>query len=199
MKSWDLRYFLSPKLIESVHGRVDSISLERNILDATGGSVTAVGTGQLVNFPAQLVFKSVGYISHKIEGMEDIGVVFDTTKHIVPNKNGRVTTLDGFVPGVYASGWVKNGPVGVIATTMYDAFETADALTADWLEGQSFLNETTPGAKPGWSALKHLSRKRAISWSGWKQIEEIEIRRGRSSGKPRDKFTSIDEMLQQVS
>ena len=32
---------------------------------------------------------------------------------------------------LYCSGWVKRGPVGVILTTMNDAFETADNIAAD--------------------------------------------------------------------
>lgn len=37
--------------------------------------------------------------------------------------------------GLYCSGWVKRGPVGVIANTMSDAFETADSILADLKSG----------------------------------------------------------------
>lgn len=40
---------------------------------------------------------------------------------VVPNKHGRVEGS----PGLYASGWIKTGPTGVIATTMNNGFETA--------------------------------------------------------------------------
>lgn len=32
---------------------------------------------------------------------------------------------------VFAAGWIKNGPIGVILTTMMDAQATADAILAD--------------------------------------------------------------------
>jgi len=40
---------------------------------------------------------------------------------------GRVTGVDG----LYCSGWIKTGPVGVIASTMTAAFETSASILAD--------------------------------------------------------------------
>lgn len=37
--------------------------------------------------------------------------------------------------GLYCSGWVKRGPVGVLATTMNDAFETGKIIVEDLLSG----------------------------------------------------------------
>lgn len=37
--------------------------------------------------------------------------------------------------GLYCSGWVKTGPVGVILTTMSNAFETAEAIVDDYKQG----------------------------------------------------------------
>ena len=40
------------------------------------------------------------------------------------------------IAGMYCSGWVKRGPVGVIVTTMNDAFETAEVIANDISEGE---------------------------------------------------------------
>ena len=37
--------------------------------------------------------------------------------------------------GLYCSGWVKTGPVGVILTTMNKAYETAEAIHEDFVNG----------------------------------------------------------------
>ena len=37
--------------------------------------------------------------------------------------------------GLYCSGWVKTGPVGVILTTMNKAFETAESILDDFETG----------------------------------------------------------------
>ena len=39
--------------------------------------------------------------------------------------------------GLYCSGWVRNGPVGVIATTMNDAFQTGQLVVEDLKAGES--------------------------------------------------------------
>ena len=38
--------------------------------------------------------------------------------------------------GLYCSGWVRNGPVGVIATTMNDAFQTGELVVKDLKSGE---------------------------------------------------------------
>ena len=43
--------------------------------------------------------------------------------------------LTSILLGLYCSGWVKTGPVGVIATTMNNAFETAEAILEDYKNG----------------------------------------------------------------
>ena len=48
--------------------------------------------------------------------------------------------LQCYITGVYCSGWVKRGPVGVIATTMNDAFETAHTVISDIKAGQIRAN-----------------------------------------------------------
>jgi len=44
-----------------------------------------------------------------------------------------------FPAGLYCSGWVKNGPVGVIATTMNDAFHTGQLVVQDLKSGEGPL------------------------------------------------------------
>ena len=41
--------------------------------------------------------------------------------------------------GLYCSGWVKTGPVGVILTTMNKAFETAEVIYEDFTKGKSII------------------------------------------------------------
>lgn len=70
------------------------------------------------------MFRSIGYKSVGVPGLP-----FNDTTGTVPHLQGRVMLNDDQVmPGVYVSGWLKTGPVGVIASTMYDAYQTADCL-----------------------------------------------------------------------
>ena len=48
------------------------------------------------------------------------------------------------------------------------------------------------------SAAETLVRQRQpnyFSYADWKKLDEIETERGRAEGRPRVKFTSVDEML----
>ena len=55
---------------------------------------------------------------------------------MLPNDRGRVHTPDGEpLPGVYAVGWIKRGPTGILGTNKRDAEETVAGLVADLRAG----------------------------------------------------------------
>lgn len=145
-----------------------------------------------------IAFRSIGYKSEAIDGMEDLGIDFDNVRGIIPNDScGRITSLspDGTgIPGMYCSGWVKRGPAGVIANTMEDAFATAEAIAKDWEDKQPFM-----AGVQGWDTLKEEARQRglsSVSWADWKKINAAEMERGKAIGKPREKFASVQDMLE---
>ncbi|PNS21046.1 NADPH:adrenodoxin oxidoreductase, mitochondrial [Sphaceloma murrayae] len=159
-----------------------------------------------VSFEAGLAFRSVGYKSEPLDGLSDVGVPFDEKVGIIPNDlYGRVISPSkgpgelsaGHVPGMYAAGWVKRGPTGVIASTMEDAFISADVIRQDWIEGAKFL-QSKDGQALGWEAVQEEAKSRgirSISWQDWTRIDEAEKARGRARGKEREKFRGVDEML----
>ncbi|KAI7661175.1 hypothetical protein KC322_g17381, partial [Hortaea werneckii] len=162
---------------------------------------------------AHLAFRSVGYQSAPLDGMEDIGIPFDAARGIIPNDRwGRIISPSegpggpltaGHVPGMYCAGWVKRGPTGVIASTMDDAFTTGDIIAKDWEEGVKFIpeensGEAEAGSRGGWKAVKREIQKRGIrsvSWYDWTKIDAEERRRGALRGKEREKIRSVSEML----
>ena len=81
------------------------------------------------------MYRAVGYYSSPIPGLP-----FDERAGVVPNVEGRViegdTTKDEaapVIPGVYATGWIKRGPVGLIGSTKSDAQQTISHLVEDGL------------------------------------------------------------------
>lgn len=81
--------------------------------------------------------------------------------------------------------------------TTSDAFETAQRLCAD-LSGTDTDETVASREKPGSrEIMKKLNARnvRVVDKAGWARIDSAEKRRGRESGKPREKFRSIDEML----
>ncbi|GJN91786.1 hypothetical protein Rhopal_004809-T1 [Rhodotorula paludigena] len=149
-------------------------------------SYSARATASTSLSPTSVLFKSVGYRSIGLPGLP-----FDARRGIVLNDQGRVVTPAGErVAGLYTSGWLARGPTGVIATTMFDAFATADLVAAD-LAAQGGQEE----ARGDVPIEKLRGDRRVVSWEDWEVLDRIERERGRVKGKLREKITSIEEML----
>ncbi|MBI5415404.1 MAG: FAD-dependent oxidoreductase [Candidatus Omnitrophica bacterium] len=169
---------------------VEKVILEENELIGEPGKQTARGTGKTEELACDLFFRSVGYRGVPIEG-----VPFDERRGVIPNKEGRVVRGEQIVPGLYAAGWIKRGPTGVIGTNKADSEETARHI----LEDISGLAQPVPGCgQPGTGLLlERLKKKniRVVSFADWKKIDAEEIKRGKAVGKPREKFVAAADML----
>jgi len=173
-----IRFFQGPVEIRGSQG-VEAIVLEKNRLTGPPGGQKAVGTGELEVLPCGIVFRSIGY-----RGVPIPGIPFDEQRGIVPNDRGRVE------PGLYAVGWIKRGPSGLIGTNKKDSEETVGRLLEDLPQ--------LPRAQAENQDLRELLAQRGVrvvTFSDWRKIDEAEVERGRLLGKPRDNFTSIEQML----
>jgi ferredoxin--NADP+ reductase len=184
-----LRFLLSPLELEG-ETRIERVVLGRNRLIPDGnGDVRAELTGEREIIPAGLVFRSVGYLGTGIPGTP-----FDPKRGVMPNERGRILTAPGQVsPGEYAVGWIKRGPSGVIGTNKPDAVETTELLLEDFQTGH--LNAP---AEPDREALERrlaAGNVRVVSWADWQRLDELEKRNGARDGRPRRKFTRVEEML----
>ncbi len=187
-----LRFLVSPvELIGEAGGRVTSMRITRNRLVAgRGGKLRAEPTGETEVLDVGLVFRSVGY-----RGVEIAGVPFHDGWGIVPNEAGRITCEDGSgsLAGLYVSGWIKRGPSGVIGTNKPDAGETVASMMEDLESGAV---PSPPEPDPG-AALRLVQERQPdyVSYESWKLLDELEVAKGRESGRPRVKYATVEEML----
>ena len=215
-RSWALDFMLSPISFNSSgnpNDQLSSLTFAKTQFQGADFSDSAAKvslTTDQVSLPASLAFRSIGYKSQAISGMDEMGIPFDDRLGIIPNDPcGRVLSSSlgpgnltaAHIPGMYCAGWVKRGPTGVIATTMEDAFQTAEVIASDWESKAVFLNtaqDESPNRR-GWDALKnHVKAKglRAVSWEDWQKIDAAEKSQGGRRGKEREKFTTVKEMLE---
>lgn len=164
--------------------RVAGLRTERTELQGDG---SVRGTGEYVDWPVQAVYRAVGYRSTHL-----VDLPFDHAAGVMPNDAGRVLDLDGVaLPGVYATGWVKRGPIGLIGHTKSDAAETVSSLLAD-LEGLAPAGSPHPSA-----ILDHLTAggSQPTVWEEWERLDAHEISLGEAAGRERIKVVDRQEML----
>ena len=187
-----LRFLVSPvELIGNATGHVVALRMVKNELHATpAGTLQPRPTDQFEELPVGLVFRSVGY-----KGVPLPAVPFNESWGVILNEKGRVLEPDTRQPllGEYAAGWIKRGPTGVIGTNKPDAAETVTCMLEDLAHGVVL----TP-SHAGVAAAEALIRQRQpnyISYADWLRLNELEVARGRAAGRPRVKFTRVEEML----
>ena len=176
-----LHFFSSPVEVLGVDGKVSAMKIERTELDGKGG---VVGTGVFREFPVQAVYRAVGYF-----GSELPEIPFDSKYGIIPNEGGRVSD------GVYATGWIKRGPVGLIGHTKSDALETITNLIGD---KATWWKPTAPEE----SAVVELLESRGVDyvgWPAWLKIDAHEVALGAAEGRERVKLVEREDFLRVAS
>ncbi|KAJ2811041.1 NADPH-adrenodoxin reductase, partial [Coemansia furcata] len=156
-----------------------------NRLEGPVDAARAVETGEFVDVPCGLILRSIGYASTPLDGAP-----FDGRRKIIPNIAGRATDNGELVPGLYATGWVKHWPVGIIATTLQDAYQMADAVSMNRVRAQGQSREVIDQMLGESGVLSSC-----VTTAQWKRLEAFEAEASQSTGKPREKLTNIEHML----
>ena len=183
------RFLESPVELKGAD-KLESVVLEKNKLAGeVPFKLKARGTGERTEMPCGLLFRSIGY-----NGVAIPGVPFHESWGIIPSDGGRVTEEhEGpAVPGLYCVGWIKRGPSGVIGTNKPCSIETANKLLED-------LPNLTPCETPDSGAVAKLIEDkgvRIVTLEDWRKIDAAELEKGAAAGKPRERFTRINEMLE---
>ena len=180
-----LHFLQSPHEILGEDGKVVGLRMERNKLDGNGG---IIGTGEYVDYPVQAVYRAIGYFGSELP---EIG--YDDKRGVITNVEGRVVDENGeVVPGLYASGWIKRGPVGLIGSTKSDALETITHLLED---RENLYTAPEPEAE-AFSAYLDSKGIKYTTWEGWHRLDDHEKALGAASkdaaGEPRARVKVVD-------
>ncbi|MEV6275617.1 FAD-dependent oxidoreductase [Nocardia sp. NPDC051832] len=184
-----LHFFESPVEVLGADGRVVALRTERTRLDGSGN---VQGTGVFRDWPVGAVYRAVGYLSRNLAKLP-----FDDRAGVVPNEAGRVLIDEDahgaarHLPGVYVTGWIKRGPIGLIGHTKGDANETVACLLAD-RERLTGASEPDPGAVLEFLAAKGVGY---TTWPGWRRLDEYERGLGALAGRERVKVVERAEMV----
>lgn len=170
-----IHLFESPvAVLKDEDGNVTGLRTERTELIGDGN---VAGTGKMTDWPVQSVYRAVGYYSSQIPG-----VPFDKDRGVVPNDGGRVlqdTGASQIIPGLYATGWIKRGPVGLIGSTKSDAQETIGNLVAD---AQADRLHSASGEDDDITQLLEERHVPFTTWEGWELLDAYERELGQQFG-----------------
>ncbi len=181
-----LHFYARPvEVRKDAEGRVAALVYERTRPDGEGG---VEGTGELREVEIGQLYRAVGYFGSPLPG-----VPFDKRHGVIPNREGQVLSKDSNqrVPGVYATGWIKRGPVGLIGHTKSDAMETIRHLIND--QGSWWMPED-----PSPEAVLTLLAARGVAWTdleGWHRLDEHEVALGAPQERARVKVVDREEMV----
>jgi ferredoxin--NADP+ reductase len=182
-----LHFWHKPVAILGEDGKVAGMKFERT-QDAGAGAIA--DTGVMVKYPLQAVYRAIGYF-----GSEIPGVPFDDKYGVIRNDGGRVVDDHGKrVDGLYATGWIKRGPVGLIGHTKSDALETIENLVAD-------ISGLVDPAEPSTDALLSTFAERGVAftnWDGWLKLNQHELALGEAFDgvdRERVKVVARDEQV----
>jgi len=165
------RFFTAPVEIIG-DDRVEGIRVETTRLE----NGRTVGTGETSVIPCGLIVVAIGY-----RGLPFDGIPFDPVRGLIPNDDGRIGK------GLYAVGWAKRGPTGIIASNRPDGLTCAEQIQADIRQG----------TRPGREALDRILSKRhvrTVTFDDWLEIDAAETQSAVGPA-PRRKFTTFAEML----
>jgi ferredoxin--NADP+ reductase len=95
------------------------------------------------------------------------------------------------VPRVYAVGWIRRGPLGVIGTNKADGVAVAERMVED-VASLPAVEWPSPDELPRVLAERGVE---VATYSDWLAIDRLEVEAGKEKGKVREKLTRIEDML----
>jgi len=160
--------FLSTPLEIKGNGKVEEIVFQKNKVE--NGKVIA--TSETFSVKTGLVITAIGYNS-----IENPGISIE---------NGRITNIAGHVEhNVYAVGWAKRGPTGVIGTNKSDSNDVVDLIIENLKE---------PKTSEGITGLLKSGHE-VIDQIAWEKINASEVISGEIAGKPRVKEVDWKQLI----
>ena len=193
----DRKYYIhfnsAPVEVLGEDGKVKAIRVEKTTTSADGKMTR---TGEFEEYPVQAVYHAIGY-----KPATAPGIAYDERRAHLANANGdgRITTeASGEGAQVrerlYATGWAKRGPVGLIGSTKSDALLIVTNMLEDLskaAEGGRVAADRDPESIDRLLASRGV---KPIDFAGWKKVDAFERAEGAKEGREHKKVIEPDQM-----
>lgn len=195
----DRRYHLHfnalPTEIKGADGAVTAIRVERT---HTGADGVMQHTGEFNEYPVQAVYHAIGY-----KPASASGIAYDERRTVLANEEGRILSdadSGEIRPRLYATGWAKRGPVGLIGSTKSDALLIVDHMLEDLAKEAGQGEENNQGRVAPDRDSESIDRLLAergvapIDFAGWKRVDQFERAEGAKEGREHKKVVSAEQL-----
>ena len=193
----DRKYYIhfnsAPVEVLGEDGKVKAIRVEKTTTSAYGKMTR---TGEFEEYPVQAVYHAIGY-----KPATAPGIAYDERRAHLANANGdgRITTeASGEGAQVrerlYATGWAKRGPVGLIGSTKSDALLIVTNMLEDLskaAEGGRVAADRDPESIDRLLASRGV---KPIDFAGWKKVDAFERAEGAKEGREHKKVIDPEQM-----
>ena len=193
----DRKYYIhfnfAPVEVLGEDGKVKAIRVEKTTTSADGKMTR---TGEFEEYPVQAVYHAIGY-----KPATAPGIAYDDRRAHLANANGdgRITTeASGEGAQVrerlYATGWAKRGPVGLIGSTKSDALLIVTNMLEDLskaAEGGRVAADRDPESIDRLLASRGV---KPIDFAGWKKVDAFERAEGAKEGREHKKVIDPEQM-----
>ena len=193
----DRKYYIhfnsAPVEVLGEDGKVKAIRVEKTTTSADGKMTR---TGEFEEYPVQAVYHAIGY-----KPATAPGIAYDERRAHLANANGdgRITTeASGEGAQVrerlYATGWAKRGPVGLIGSTKSDALLIVTNMLEDLskaAEGGRVAADRDPESIDRLLASRGV---KPIDFAGWKKVDAYERAEGAKEGREHKKVIDPEQM-----
>ena len=191
----DRRYYVhfnsAPTEILGEDGKVKAIRVERT---ETGADGRMHRTGEFTDYPVGAVYHAIGY-----RPAEAPGIAYDAKGAHLANANGdgRITAdADGgdVRERLYATGWAKRGPVGLIGSTKSDALAIVTNMIEKNENGKKICGFAADRDPESIDRLLAERGIRPIDFAGWKKVDAFERAEGAKEGREHKKVIDPEQM-----
>ncbi|WP_314687147.1 FAD-dependent oxidoreductase [uncultured Bifidobacterium sp.] len=187
-RRYHLHFNSAPVEICGEDGRVAGIRVERT---RTGADGVMHRTGEFRDFPVQAVYHAIGY-----QPAHAPGIAYDDRRGTLANEEGRILARAGgdVRNRLYATGWAKRGPVGLIGSTKSDALAIVAHMLDDLAaggDGGRVASDRDPGSIDRLLAERGVT---PIDFAGWKRIDAFERSEGAKEGRAHKKVIDPEDM-----
>ncbi|EGR27084.1 NADPH adrenodoxin oxidoreductase, putative [Ichthyophthirius multifiliis] len=189
-----LRVLLSPYRVNQQNGQIKSVDFYKNTLQGEPFQQICIqDKSQSVNIQCDLLLRCIGYESYNIDPKY---TPWNNQNNTIENSNGCVLSMEDKQKvqlGVYTSGWVKTGPIGILDQTMIGCIETTNNIYNHFRN--EVLERKDNKCEHYINQILQEKKIRVVSFQDWLKIDQYELQKGQSKNKIREKICTMQEIL----